>query len=41
MEGHTVQWSPAASGLLTAEFVVIVLMLSLSFVFQSRKKDFI
>jgi hypothetical protein len=41
MEGHSVQWSPAASTLLASEFVLIVLMLGFTFLFQSRKKDFI
>jgi hypothetical protein len=41
MEGHSVQWSPAASTLLAAEFLIIFLMLGLTFFFQSRKRDFI
>lgn len=41
MDGPTIQWSPAASTLLVAEFVTIALLLGLTFFFQSRKRDFI
>ncbi len=41
MDGPSIQWSSAASGLLLAEFATIALLLSLTFFFQSRKKDFL
>jgi ABC-2 type transport system permease protein len=41
MGSPTVQWSPAASALLLAEFATIALMLGLTFFFQARKKDFL
>jgi ABC-type transport system involved in multi-copper enzyme maturation permease subunit len=34
-------WSPAAVGLLAAEFAAVVLLLALTFFFQNRKTDFI
>ena len=37
----TIQWTPAATILLTAEFALIVLLLGGTFFIQSRKKDFI
>ena len=41
MWGPRIQWSPAASNILTTEFVVIALLLCLTFFFQSRKRDFL
>ncbi len=41
MSGPTIQWTPAASTLLLTEFAAILLMLSLTFFVQSRKKDFL
>jgi ABC-2 type transport system permease protein len=37
----TIQWTPAATILLTAEFALIALLLGGTFFIQSRKKDFI
>jgi ABC-type transport system involved in multi-copper enzyme maturation permease subunit len=34
-------WTPAASGLLAAEIVTILLLLSITFFYQSRKTDFL
>jgi ABC-2 type transport system permease protein len=39
--GTSIQWSPAASALLVAEFATIALLLGLTFFFQARKKDFL
>jgi ABC-2 type transport system permease protein len=41
MEGHSVQWTPAASALLLGEFATIALILGSAFFFQARKKDFL
>jgi ABC-2 type transport system permease protein len=41
MESPSIQWTPAASVLLVTEFAIIVLLLSLTFFFQSRKRDFL
>ena len=41
MEGSSVQWTPAASALLLAEFATIALILGSAFFFQARKKDFL
>jgi ABC-type transport system involved in multi-copper enzyme maturation permease subunit len=39
--GPTLQWNATSVGLLLAEFASAALMLSLTFVFQARKKDFL
>jgi len=41
MDGHTVQWSSAASVLLLGEFAMAVLLLGLTFLFQARRTDFL
>ena len=41
MYGPTIGWSTEATGLLLAEFAAIVLVLSLTFAVQARKKDFL
>jgi ABC-2 type transport system permease protein len=41
LEGRRVIWSPAALTLLAAEFISVVLLLSLTFFIQDRKTDFI
>ncbi len=41
MEGSSIQWTPAASALLFAEFAIIALMIGGTFFLQSRKKDFL
>jgi len=41
MDGSSLQWTPAASFLLLAEFSTIALLLSLTFFVQSRKKSFL
>jgi len=39
--GATLQWNAASVGILLAEFAAAALMLTLTFVFQARKKDFL
>jgi ABC-2 type transport system permease protein len=39
MDSKTFQWSLAATGLLAVEFAAIVLLLSITFTWQARKKD--
>jgi ABC-2 type transport system permease protein len=41
MEGSSIQWTPAASALLFAEFATIALLIGTTFFVQSRKKDFL
>jgi len=41
MWGSTIQWSGAASALLLAEFAIVVLLLGVTFLVQSKKKDFL
>ena len=41
MTGTSIQWTPAASTLLTIECALIVLLLGFTFLFQARRKDFI
>jgi ABC-2 type transport system permease protein len=41
MWGSAIRWSAAATGLLLAEFATIILLLVITFVVQSRKKDFL
>ena len=41
MWGSSVHWTPAASALLFAEFLIIISLLVFTFFFQSRKKDFL
>jgi hypothetical protein len=41
LQGDTAVWSPLAIGILAGEIVVVLVLLSMSFYFQARKKDFI
>jgi ABC-2 type transport system permease protein len=41
MEGSSIQWTPAASVVLFAEFATIALLIGGTFFLQSRKKDFL
>lgn len=41
MKGDVAVWSPAAVGLLVGEFVLVALLLALTFYFQNRKTDFV
>jgi ABC-2 type transport system permease protein len=41
MWGSTIQWTGAASALLLAEFAIVVLLLGVTFLVQSKKKDFL
>jgi len=41
MWGSAIRWSAAATGVLLAEFAIIVLLLGITFLVQSRKKDFL
>jgi ABC-2 type transport system permease protein len=41
MEASSIQWTPAASAVLFAEFATIVLLIGGTFFLQSRKKDFL
>lgn len=41
MWGSAIQWSSAASVVLLVEFATIVLLLSVTFFVQARKKDFL
>jgi ABC-2 type transport system permease protein len=41
MEGSSIQWTPAASALLFAEFAIVALLLAGTLFLQARKKDFL
>lgn len=41
MSGHTVQWNSTTASILLAEFILIALMIGITFFVQSRKRDFI
>jgi ABC-2 type transport system permease protein len=41
MWGPAIQWSGAASAVLSAEFILIAFLLSATFLVQARKKDFL
>ena len=41
MDSKELKWTPAASGVLAAEFAAIVLLLGFAYFYQSRKQDYI
>jgi ABC-2 type transport system permease protein len=41
MSSKRIGWTSAASGLLGAEMILVLLLLSMTFFYQSRKKDFV